>query len=320
MTVILNARSSILEPQALPPVDGRPLSVWRVDNGVGEAPVWDAARQCLWWIDIRAPELLRLVPGTHQLTRWTLPEVVGALALRDDGQLLLALRREVGRFDPATAALHPFAEVESAGEHPHNRLNDGKVSPSGRWWVVGSMDERAEGKQALGSLYRLDAGGDCRRLALAGLDGLRVANGIAWSLDGQTLYFSDSWRGQVWHAPWVEASGTLGEPRPFARSDEAAGRPDGALVDAQGRYLSAGVSAGCLNRFAASGEHLQRIPLPCRAPTMPCFGGPDGQDLFITSLVRHGGPSPAEGPEDGQLYRLQGFGAGVPGVAMRSGA
>lgn len=310
MTVILNARSSILEPQALPPVDGRPLSVWRVGNQVGEAPVWDAARQCLWWIDIRAPELLQLVPATNQLTRRTLPGVVGALALREDGRLLLALRTHVHLLDPDSGELAPFAAVET--DQPHNRLNEGKVSPSGRWWLVGSMDDRNEGKQPLGALYRVGMDGACQRLH----PGLVVANGIAWSLDGRTLYFSDSWRGQVWRADWDETTGTLGEPLPFVRSDEAAGRPDGALVDARGHYLSAGVSAGCLNRFDATGQHLQRIPLPCRGPTMPCFGGADGQDLFITSLVR---PTwnPADCAMDGQLYRVQGFGHAQAGVRMR---
>ncbi|WP_297443407.1 SMP-30/gluconolactonase/LRE family protein, partial [Acidocella sp.] len=60
-------------------------------------------------------------------------------------------------------------------------------------------------------------------------------------------------------------------------------------IDAEGCYWSAGVSAGCLNRYAPNGTLLARYPLPAPAPTMPCFGGADLRTLFVTSL------SPATG-------------------------
>lgn len=304
--MILTERVASVEHR---PLDDR-LSVFRVDNRVGESPLWDAARGCLWWIDVRAPELLRLFPGTAQVSRWTLPEPIGALALRQDGRLLLALRRHAWLFDPACHALSAFAEVET--DRPGNRLNDGKVSPGGRWWLVGSMDDSVADKQPRGALYRIDAQGQVLRLH----EGLTVANGLAWSRDGHRLYFSDSASGQVWRAPWDEARGLMGAPVPFACSLEADGRPDGALVDAQDDYLSAGVSAGCLNRFDAAGRRLGAVPLPCRAPTMPCHGGAGGQDLFITSLQR---PGWAPGGADGQLYRIAGFGGGLPAALLQAG-
>jgi sugar lactone lactonase YvrE len=311
--VILNAQHAAVERRTLAPLDGHELTVYRVDNRVGEAPLWDAAAQCLWWVDIRAPELLRLDPATGLVSRWRLHEPVGALAQCDDGRLLLALRTQAWRFDPATDALMAFADIET--DQPANRLNEGKVSPSGRWWLVGSMDDSATGKQPLGSLYRVDASGAVHKLH----SGLTVANGIAWSLDGTRLYFSDSFAGRIFEADWDEAEGRMGAPRVFADSPDAAGRPDGAVVDAQGHYLSAGVSAGCLNRFAPDGRLLSKLSLPCRAPTMPCFGGAGGQDLFITSLVRPDWTVPAEGAErpDGQLYCLASFGHGQPGVRLR---
>jgi len=308
----LERRSSVVECRPAGTVAGCAATAYIVDNQVGEAPVWDAARQCLWWIDVRAPELLRLDPATAEVERWRLPEPVGALALRADGCLLLALRNHAWLFDPATETLAVFAAVET--NRPGNRLNDGKVSNSGRWWLVGSMDDRLPDKQASGALYRIDAQGQVLRLH----EGLTIANGLAWSLDGSRLYFSDSPSGQIWQAPWDEAHGTMGALELFATSLEAAGRPDGALVDAQDRYLSAGVSAGCLNRFDASGQKLDTLALPCRAPTMPCYGGASGHDLFVTSLVRPHWNS-AAGSADGQLYRLAWFGTGKRVGEMDSG-
>lgn len=311
--MILNAQHAAVERRSLSPIEGRPLTVWRVDNRVGEGPLWDASGQCLWWVDVRAPELLRLDPAAGVVSRWRLPEPVGALAQGDDGRLLLALRTQAWVFDPATQALTRFADVET--DQPANRLNEGKVSPEGRWWLVGSMDDSPTNKQARGSLYRIDADGHVERLHT----GLTIANGIAWSLGGTRLYFSDSFAGRVFEADWDEAAGRMSAPRVFVDSPEADGRPDGAVVDAQGHYLSAGVSAGCLNRFAPDGHLLHKLALPCRAPTMPCFGGATGQDLFVTSLVRPDWPAPVEGvvSPDGQLYHLAGFGHGRPAVRLQ---
>lgn len=309
--MILNAQHAAVERRPLAPLDGRELTVYRVDNRVGEAPLWDADAHCLWWVDIRAPELLRLDPATGFLSRWRLHEPVGALAQGDDGRLLLALRTQAWVFDPETEMLTPFADLETG--RPANRLNEGKVSPSGRWWLVGSMDDSPANKRATGSVYRVDAAGAVQHLH----SGLTVANGIAWSLDSTRLYFSDSFAGRIFEADWDEAEGLMGAPRLFADCPDAAGRPDGAVVDAQGHYLSAGVSAGCLNRFAPDGRLLHKLALPCRAPTMPCFGGASGQDLFITSLVRPDWPAAVGDAPDGQLYHLAGFGHGRAASRLR---
>lgn len=270
------------------------IEVWPVGNRVGESPAWHAGEQALYWIDVRGQQVLRLDPARQRLTRWQLPEVVGALALWGDGTVRLALQQRIVDLDLHAGLLRTVCSL-APHEPPGNRLNDGKRSPSGRWLVVGSMDDRAD-KHASGGLYCVGDGGAVRQLHA----GLVVANGIAWSPDARTLYFSDSFRGQVWQAAWNEAEGTMGAPRPFADLGEADGRPDGAQVDATGRYWSAGVSAGALNILAPDGTQHRRIALPCRAPTMCAFGA--AKDLWVTSLVRPGWEPTAH---DGALLRLQ---------------
>ncbi len=281
------------------------LHAWRVGNKVGEAPNWDVSTSSLLWIDIRAPSVLRLNPQTAELTTWVLPEVVGAMGLAAAGSVVLALKNCLALLDVARGQLTRLQTVD--GEPEHNRLNDGKVSPSGRWFVFGSMDDRPKDKQPTGALYVASRGGPVRQL----WQGLTVANGIAFSPDAGTIYFSDSSAGRVWHAPWDEGQGTMGQPALMCSPDEAAGRPDGATVDSQGHYWSAGVSAGCLNRFAPDGSLLQRLPLPCRAPTMPCFGGDSLSDVYVTSLVRPGWSAMPEHP-DGDLICLPSATQGLP--------
>lgn len=254
------------------------LGAWPVGNRVGEAPCWDRERRVLVWIDVRAPEVLELDPATGCLRRWALPEPVGAAALAVDGRVCLALAHRIAVLDRESGALETHCMAEP--DLPHNRLNDGKASPSGAWMVFGSMDDRASDKQATGSLWRVGADGQPERL----FTGLTVANGVAFADGGATLIFSDSHRATVWRAPWDEASGTMGEPRQWLQLDEATGRPDGAAVDAHGSYWSAGVSAGCLNGFSPDGMLHTRLALPCGAPTMPAFDS--AGRVWVTSLVR----------------------------------
>ncbi|MDB5928726.1 MAG: Gluconolactonase family protein [Polaromonas sp.] len=282
------------------------MHAWSVRNQVGESPVWDDDSQRLLWIDVRAPAVLRLDPASGALTRWRLPEVVGALGLAGGSQVVLALRRQLALLDLASGELRRIAVVQD--EPLHNRLNEGKVSPGGRWFVFGSMDDSAGPKQPTGALYRADASGTVTRL----FEGLTIANGIAWTPDGQWLYFSDSHAGTVWRAPWDENAGRMGEAAVFTRSGDAAGRPDGALVDLAGHYLSAGVSTGCLNKFSPAGKLLEKQALPLRAPTMPCLGGAGRSRLFITSLVRPTWTAPGE--FDGALIELDAPCRALPAV------
>jgi sugar lactone lactonase YvrE len=266
---------------------------------VGESPVWDHAAGRLWWVDVRAPALHRTDPRDGATETWPLPAPVGSLALCRSGRVLLALKTGVVRFDPRDGAMEPLAAPES--DRPHNRLNDGKASPCGRF-VVGGMDDRPA-KHATAALWSIAPDGGVALLR----DGLIVSNGLAWSPDGGTLWYSDSRRTGIWTAPWDSATGTIGASRLVAAPDEATGRPDGAAMDVEGGYWSAGVSAGVLNRWLPDGRLDRVVRLPLRAPTMPCFGGPGLRDLFVTSLR-----GPGAEPGDGAVLRLDVGVAGAP--------
>lgn len=266
---------------------------------VGESPVWDPDSGLLWWVDVRGPRLFRTDPRRGRTEAWALPEPVGSLARCRSGLLLLALRSRVVRFDPRDARSVTLAAPEA--DRPHNRLNDGKASPCGRF-VVGGMDDRPD-KHPTAALWCLDAGGAVTRL----VDGMTVANGLAWSPDGGTLWFSDSRRTGIWTAPWHQDSGTIGAARLVAEPDAATGRPDGAAMDREGGYWSAGVSAGVLNRWLPDGTLDRTVKLPLSAPTMPCFGGEGLRKVFVTSLR-----GAEAGPADGGVLVLDVGVAGAP--------
>lgn len=274
--------------------------------GIGESPVWDAAARRLYWCDIPGKAIHALDIATGARRRWQFESEVGSFGLAESGRLVVALRKSVILFDLVSAARTELARIEP--ELATSRTNDGKVGPDGAFWV-GTMDERPE-RQPIAALYRIAANGAVERK----VDGLKVSNGIAWSDDGRSMFHSDS------RGPWIDrwdfdaATGAIANRARIAEPDEASGRPDGGATDMEGCYWSAGVSAGCLNRYRADGTLAGRIALPLPAPTMPCFGGDDMRTLFVTSLsVGMDAGALAAAPLAGTLLTLR---VEVPGAPV----
>lgn len=268
---------------------------------VGECPIWDTQTAGLWYVDIRAPALYAPDAAFGGVQSWELPSPVGAFTLTSQGDAIVALKTGLYRINLVRRDLSFIGHPEA--DKPDNRLNEGCVSPCGRYFVFGSMDDRVT-KEATGALYRLDTDGTIRQIDA----GYVVANGLAWSPDGKILYHSDSRRGLIFASDWNGENGTLANTRILAEPGEAEGRPDGAAMDVEGYYWSAGVSAGCLNRFAPDGRLEQKIPLPVFHPTKPAFGGEGKNWLFVTSMT------PAESPKsplDGYVIEAP---APVPGL------
>ena len=257
-------------------LDLRVACVVDCKNTVGESPIWSARETALYWVDIVGAKVYRWHLATGALSTWQLPAAVGSIGLRERAGLVAAMRTGFHLFDTRTGALTLLANPEP--DIPTNRLNDGKVSPEGRFWA-GTMDERVE-KEPVGSLYRLDADHRCTRMAGC----IKVSNGLAWSPDGRTMYHSDSRGPTVFRYAYDPETGSIGERELFIAMQPEWGRPDGGATDEEGCYWSCGISAGRINRFSPAGELIEYIELPVTHPTMPCFGGPDLRTLYVTSL------------------------------------
>lgn len=257
-------------------LDFKPLNDIRCE--LGEGPAYDDRRNALWYCDILGWSIHCCALATGKTRSWNLASEVGSFGLADSGKLVVALRNEVGMFDPDDGSFERIAAIEA--DNPGTRLNDGKVGPDGAFWV-GTMDDRdLPEKEPIASLYRVDAAGYVERK----IEGLKISNGLAFSPDGRTMFHSDS------RGPWVDCwdfdpnTGAISGRRRFADLDDTVGRPDGGATDSEGCYWSAGVSAGRLNRFSPDGKLLESMEVPVAAPTMPCFGGEGLDKLFLTSL------------------------------------
>jgi sugar lactone lactonase YvrE len=279
-------------------------------NTTGESPVWSAREAALYWVDIPDGWIHRWQPATGERRNWQLPASVGSIGLREVGGLVAAMRTGFHLFDLETGKLtflfHPELDVTT------NRLNDGKVSPEGRFWA-GTMDERPE-KEPVGNLYRLDADHRCTRMA----GGVKVSNGLAWSPDGRTMYHSDSRGAAIFRYAYEPATGAIGPREVFVSMQPDWGRPDGGATDEEGCYWSCGISAGRINRFSPAGELIEYVELPITHPTMPCFGGPDGRTLYVTSLRENLTDAElAKTPQAGGVFMLEPGVAGAPAALYK---
>jgi sugar lactone lactonase YvrE len=267
---------------------------------LGESPVWDAVHQRLWCVDSRAGQLWNINPRDGHAVCHTLEPPLGSLALNDDGRLVLAMRDSIALYAPNSGDLRVLARLEV--QHPHWRLNDGKAMPDGSF-VVGSMHVfRSEGEPPLGGIYRVDTQGQLTTIGPA----LGVANGpLVHPMDGR-FYIADSTARRI-DSFAVATDGALQDRQTLAFTTALESAPDGCCADAQGGLWTALVHAGALVRFNLAGELTHRIDLPVQHPTALCFGGPDLDQLFVTS-IRDSGRLRSEGPLDGALLRLQGTG------------
>ena len=137
---------------------------------------------------------------------------------------------------------------------------------------------------------------------------LGVSNGLAFSPDGTTMYHADSSERTVWAYDYDPAIGARSNERVFLDFDDLPGRPDGACVDADGCYWIACVLGWAIARVTPAGEVDRIIELPVEMPTMPAFGGPELESLYVTSIRSANDP---DQPLSGGLFVLD---VGVRGL------
>jgi sugar lactone lactonase YvrE len=161
-----------------------------------------------------------------------------------------------------------------------SRFNDGKCDPVGRW-LIGTMSHE---HLKTSSLYSLHKDHSLHRLR----GEISISNGLAWSADGQTIYYIDTMALCVFAYDYSLATGSISKERILLRFSEKDGWPDGMTIDREGRLWIGfwdGWTVRCYQPETGICETI--VEVPCSRPTSCCFGGPDLNRLFITT-ARHG--------------------------------
>ena len=267
-------------------------AVTREPDLLGESPFWHPLERTLYWVDIPGRKVHRL--GADGATQtWDMPSEPGCIAPVAGGGLMIALRDGVYR---ARAWAGPLECVARFDYDPKTtRFNDGKADPQGRFWA-GTMYEPRDANKA--QLYSVDMRPDNGHpgqpvVQLKAQDAL-TANGLAWSPDATTVYWSDTPHHVVHAWDWDARSNAMSRHRIFHQfapkppgwtpgAPGYGGRPDGAAVDVEGNYWCSMFEGQRLARLSPQGDVVGELELPVRCPTMPCFGGEDLRTLYVTT-------------------------------------
>lgn len=271
---------------------------------LGETPLWCDVTERLWWIDIENPRLHSYDPATGERETVVLPGIyAGTQALTRAGDRLLAEGLTLYTRDADTGHRRDLVSPEHRLD---NRLNDGRVDARGRFWV-GTMDNGLS--RPNGSLYRVDTDG----VATCMESGVIVSNGIAFSPDGKTLYFTDTRRYTSYAYDLDLDDGVITNRRVFADYSATGDRPDGACVDVDGCLWAAFFAGGRIVRYRPDGRIDRTIALPITNPTCLAFGGRDLKTLYVTTARKFLSEEQlAAEPLAGALLAIEGAGEGLP--------
>jgi D-xylonolactonase len=244
---------------------------------LGEGPLWDVARDVLWWVDIKSPTLHahHHASGVNHAQR--LPYRLTALGLTVDADLVAVGDAGFVRLSVSADLQVSIAEVIAPLALPSGmRFNDGKVDAAGRFWA-GSMEEAEVAPR--GELYRLDQPRQVNRVR----SHIGVPNGPCFFADG-TMLFTDTARGEI-TALTLDGAGDPVTEQLFARFTPSQGYPDGMTVDAEDHVWIAFWDGWCVRRLSRTGQLVIEIELPVQRPTCPTFGGAALDQLFVTSAT-----------------------------------
>lgn len=263
-----------------------------------EGPRWhDGA---LWFSDMYAGEVLRLVPGGVPERVVEVPQSPSGLGFLPDGRLLVVSMhdRRVLRLDPDGLRLH--ADLSTVASW---HTNDMLVDPAGRAYVGNFGDASAPPDPVTPA-----------NLALVQPDGtvgvaapdLHLANGMALINGGRTLVVAETRALPPRLTAFdVAADGSLSGRRVLVQF--AAELPDGICADAAGTLWVASPFTGEILRITADGAVQGRIRAP--QPPYACMLGGTGQDTLFVCTSDTWRPDEALAARSGQILALPVAGA-----------
>lgn len=273
---------------------------------LGEGPLWHPGLQRLFWFDILNQTLYSADAEGHMRDRFIFKDVVSAAGIVDNDTLVVATAGAILRLDLETDDMSVLAPLEA--DKPGNRPNDGRVHPSGGFWI-GTMSRRGGAGGNEGSVYLYRAG-QVEKL----FGDIAVPNATCFSPDGGTAYFADTGTKLIRKCAVDPATGRPTGPwETFASTEGHRGAPDGAVVDSEGYLWSARWGGGCVVRHAPDGSVDRIIEVPVPNVTCPSFGGEDLRTLYITSAREGMSPAQLEDyPLAGGVFSIR---VDVPGQA-----
>ena len=273
---------------------------------LGESPLWSAAEQALYWVDVADRTIWRYSWSTGETRSYPVARIPSAIALSRHGRLFVAFRNGLGWLDTRTGREEP---IPIQFDFARERFNDAKCDRSGRF-VVGTMDK--ELTAPVGKLYQIDAHVNVNQLS----DAVTISNGIAWSPDGSRMYHCDSSPALVNVYDYDTISGRVSNRSIHIDLSKQGLVPDGCTVDAGGNLWVAETHNQSIGCYDPHGNLTRRIKFPNTCITSLIFAGPEMDQIIATTIGPQIGK--ASNPMDGFLMKVNAGVTGIPEALLQS--
>lgn len=254
----------------------------------GEGPVWSERWGGLRFVDMLAGDVLSLREG-GSIERRHVSDVAAAIRPRSKGGAVIGIERGFALED-ANGTLTRLDELWTSDEV---RMNEGSCDPDGRFYC-GSMSR--DKRPGAGTLYRLDP--DLSVTVV--LANVTISNGLEWTKDGSRAFYNDTATYSVSVFDYDSRAG-LTNRRVFVDLSSESKRPDGLTVDEHDGVWVALSNGSAVRHYTADGKLDEVIEVPVKKVTACTFGGPQLDQLFITTSRE--GVEPGTDPLAGSLFR-----------------
>ncbi len=215
-------------------------------NLCGEAPLWDHRESCLFWVDQDNPGLFKYSPVENRVYTLDRSVQISGITLNRRGGLVAGGRNGLFIWDED----HTCRTILDTYEGMPLVFNDLIAGPGGRIYG-GTLYWGESGMVKKGNLYRVEPDGTVE----VEDEGMILSNGLAFSTDNRTLYFSDSGCRSIFSYDVNPESGGLSHRRVFASFFEDEGIPDGITADAEGFIWAALWYGGEIVRIDPDGDY-----------------------------------------------------------------
>jgi sugar lactone lactonase YvrE len=244
----------------------------------GESPRWDSALHQLIWSDLSAGSLSSYDPRSGAVAEIATGMNIGGFAFNSSGGLICASHQGLCTWQPQTG----FRLIAASFQGKALRSNDATADARGRFFFGTTFHVQGNlSNDELGKLYMVERTGAISVVE----EGIHLSNGLGFSPDDRTLYYTDSAIRTIYAYDYDVNRGALSRRRTFVKVPLTEGIPDGLAVDEQGYVWSAQWDGSCILRYDPEGRMERRIRTPARQTTALAFGGDDLTDIYVTSAA-----------------------------------
>ncbi len=257
-----------------------------------EGPVFDFDGS-LWFVEIKGGNLSHW--DGKKLIRFDVDGTPNGAMIDRQGHVWFcdSGRGEIRIFDPARNSFKTVCDKTNEGIRL-KRPNDLIFDSAGNLLFSDHADGR---EKPLSTICVLPKGSDRARIISINK---YFTNGLAFRADAKTLFFSETYRQQLWMAEWDAATLELRNERPFARAGDGPWGPDGIAFDEQENLFATIFNESKINIYNKEGQLVDLICCSGSRPTSCAFDLSGKLGLVVTEAER------------GEIISYPGFGKGLP--------